>query len=347
MSIWYIHVYVSYSDPPVGGYDYEFVGSIPSRYLCTICMKVLRDARLTECCGQHYCDSCLAQWLQQQKRKKTCPHCRKANLQSMINKEKIREINELCILCTNRKNGCEWVSELGALKGHLESDKGCGYEIVRCTNYGYRFGDKEQCEVAIERRAIAAHMKNQCIYRPYKCEYCGLTDTFDTIAGSGKVTMNIILSFMVLSSQRKNHYAECGHYPLPCPNECGVRNIKRKNIETHCGICPLEPLDCPFKDAGCTDKICRRDMENHIESSTQKHLLMVFKSHQDLARKNKELINELKKLRKSHQDLTRKNKELSNELKKLRACMQSDVEDWKDDVGEWKGGWNDDVEDWM
>ena len=71
----------------------------------------------------------------------------------MINKEKIRKINELCILCTNRKNGCEWVGELGALKGHLESDKGCGYEIVRCTNYGYRFGDKEQCEVAIERRA--------------------------------------------------------------------------------------------------------------------------------------------------------------------------------------------------
>ena len=120
--------------------------------------------------------------------------------------------------------------------------------------------------------------------------------------------------FIIMSSQRKNHYAECGHYPLPCPNECGVGNIKRKDMKTHCGICPLEPLNCPFKDAGCTDKIRCRDMENHIESSTQKHLLMVFKSHQDLARKNKEL---------------------SNELKKLRACMQdleSDVEDWKDDV---------------
>ena len=140
-------------------------------------------------------------------------------------------------------------------------------------------------------------MKNECIYRRYTCEYCGLTDTCDAIAGSGKVTMNI-LSFMVfMSSQRKNHYAECDHYPLPCPNECGVRNIKRRDIETHCGICPLEPLDCPFKDAGCTDKICRRDMENHIESSTQKHLLMVFKSHQDLARKNDELSNQLKKLR--------------------------------------------------
>ena len=40
-------VYLACSDPPVGGYDYEFVdGSVPSLYQCTICMKVLRDARL-------------------------------------------------------------------------------------------------------------------------------------------------------------------------------------------------------------------------------------------------------------------------------------------------------------
>ena len=194
------------------------------------------------------------------------------------------------------------MGELGALKGHLESDKGCGYEIVRCTNYGYRFG-KEQCEVAIERRAIAAHMKNQCIYRPYKCEYCGLTDTFDAIAGSGLVTMKKhadVFSFMVFlsSSQRKNHYASCDHYPLPCPNECGKKNIKRKDMKTHHWICPLEPIDCPFKDAGCTNKIRHRDMENHIESSTQKHLLMVFKSYQEVVKSNQELKARVEKLEK-------------------------------------------------
>ena len=41
--------YPCYVHAEPGG-DYEFVdGSIPSRYQCTICMKVLRDARLTEC----------------------------------------------------------------------------------------------------------------------------------------------------------------------------------------------------------------------------------------------------------------------------------------------------------
>ena len=77
----------------------------------------------------------------------------------MLNKEKIREINELRIRCTNREKG---VGELGALKGHLESDKGCGYEIVRCTNYGYRLLFIQHCEVTVERRALTAHMKNEC-----------------------------------------------------------------------------------------------------------------------------------------------------------------------------------------
>ena len=265
-------------------------------------MKVLRDARLTECCGQHYCDSCLTQWLQKQK---TCPHCRKEDFQSILNKEKIREINELRIRgirCTNCEKGCEWVGEQGALKGHLVSDKGCGYEIVRCTNYAFTSSGftstKQRCEVVMERRALTAHMQNKCKYRLYKCEYCDYTDTFDAIAGSGEVTMKQRRTLALLFGRKGIHYAECDHYPLPCPNECGQKNIKRKDMKKTHGICPLEPLNCPFKDAGCTDKICRRDMENHIESSTQKHLLMVFKSYQEVMKLNQELKARVGKLEK-------------------------------------------------
>ena len=153
----------------------------------------------------------------------------------------------------------------------------------------------------MERRALTAHMKNECNYRRYECEYCGLTDTFDAIAGSGEVTMKKsggLALMVVIGGRRKNHYAECNYYPLPCPNKCGVRNIKRRDIETHRGICPLEPLDCPFKDAGCTDKIRSRDMENHIESGMQKHLLMVFKSYQEVVKLNQGLKAHVEKLEK-------------------------------------------------
>ena len=294
-----------YSNAEPGGYNYEFVdNSIPSRYQCTICMKVLRDARLTECCGQHYCDSCLAQWL---RRKRTCPHCRKANLQSMLNKEKIREINELRIRCTNRKNGCAWVGELGALKGHHDSYKGCDYVKVMCTH--------KWCTEMLERKYLARHVEKECKYREHTCEHCGYRDTFVAITGIG-------------SDNGRYHYARCDQYPLQCPNKCPERNIKRKDMKTHRNSCPLERLDCHFKGAGCTDKILRKDKENHEKSCVSIHLMMVLTSQQELARQNEEL-------RSRNEDLASNNLELKADVGFLKACvldLEDDVEDLKDDV---------------
>ena len=97
-------------------------------------MKVLRDARLSECCGQHYCDSCLKKWLGVDR---SCPQCRKKVFQSILNKAMIREIKEFKVRCTHKEKGCKWVGELGALKDHLESDNGCGYVMVTCSNTAY------------------------------------------------------------------------------------------------------------------------------------------------------------------------------------------------------------------
>jgi hypothetical protein len=49
------------------------VDEVPPKYICSICMKVLRKARLAECCGQHYCDSCLAQWFRSNPQKNVPP----------------------------------------------------------------------------------------------------------------------------------------------------------------------------------------------------------------------------------------------------------------------------------
>ena len=365
-----------------GGYEYDFVDDpIPARYQCNICMKVLRDARLTECCGQHFCDSCLSDWLKTQK---TCPHCRKEKFQSMINKERIRDINELHIRCTNREKGCDWVGEMGVLEDHLKSDKGCGYVIVKC-------GDI-LCRERMERRHLTNHMENECMYRPYTCEYCGLKDTFQNITVMGywkpngpcqivcyphyeecaeyplecpnkcgeinikrkdmeehrdicplepldcpfvidarDCLKNILRKDMETHKREcdyrpysceycghrgtfrditgkitmlwgpitlDSHYGNCDQYPLECPNKCGETDIKRRDMKGHCDLCPLEPLDCPFKDAGCTDKIQRKDMEKHIESNTQHHLMMVFKSHQELMKANQELKARVENLEK-------------------------------------------------
>ena len=227
-------------------------------------MKVLRDPRLTECCGQHYCDSCLKKWLE---KNKTCPHCRKKDFQNILDKAMIREIKEFKVRCTNKEEGCEWVDELGALKDHLESDNGCGYVVVTCSNHASIYARlilfflaPSICGEGMERRHLTHHQKNVCLYRQYTCQHCGHVDTYDAIAGSGEVRND--------GSKIRhggNHYEQCIEYPLDCPNECGAENIKRKNMEEHKEICPLEAIVCPFSEFCNIDNniILRKDIEDH------------------------------------------------------------------------------------
>ena len=154
-----------------GGYDYEFVDEVPAKYICSICTKVLREARLAECCGQHFCDSCLAKWLKRRAENRTCPHCRAVDFQSVLNKEKIREIKEFKIYCIHRGKGCDWVGQLGTLEDHLQSDSGCGFVGVTCSLSAYTFActygfewSRTECGEKVERRHLAAH-KEKCRYR--------------------------------------------------------------------------------------------------------------------------------------------------------------------------------------
>ena len=193
---------------------------------------VIRDARLATCCGHHYCESCLRVWLNSSAQK-LCPQCRQINFQNVINLEKIRDINQLRVRCTNKTKGCKWVGELGALKHHLESDNGCGYVMVTCSNTAYnvmqiRRSTLTNCGEGMERRHLTYHHKYQCLYRQYRCEYCGYIDTYDAIAGRGEIRNR---DSMIMYGG--NHYSQCYEYPLKCPNECGAENIKRKDMTTH------------------------------------------------------------------------------------------------------------------
>ena len=154
------------------------------------------------------------------------------------------------------------------------------------------FSDHQElttCNKRMERILVRVHRKD-CPYPycDYKCDYCGLTDTFDAIAGSGKITKPKPAPqfFRILYP---SHFSKCGEYPLECPNKCGGKGIKRKDMETHRNTCPLERIGCPFKDAGCTAKVARKEMEGHLETNTQKHLMSVFTSYQKLSKQNQEL----------------------------------------------------------
>ena len=269
---------------------------VPAKYHCNICSKVLRDARLTVCCGQHYCDSCLKQWSASRNLKKKCPHCLQENFQSFLNKAIIREINEFRVKCTHHQKGCDWVGELCNLEKHINSDDGCGYTLVKCKYFGFSntfpHNKRMECGEECERRLLAEHEKT-CKFRRCQCHFCGHVNTYDAIAGSGSIYLNPVRS-------PSNHYAVCSQYPVKCPNKCGEEGIKRHDIPSHRDECPLEPLSCPFKNVGCSSMIPRRDMNSHCQTNMQNHLLMMAESHDELLRKNEELTKRVSDLEKNN-----------------------------------------------
>ncbi len=272
-----------------GGYVHDFVREVPDKFVCTICTKVLRDPHLTGCCGQHYCESCLTHWFKKHKAK-SCPHCREEKFARLLNKALKREINQLKVYCTFHKEGCTWEGELGDLQAHLSSDKGCSYVELDCPN---------ECmlssflETRFRRMDLEKHLKSECSLRKYKCEHCGHEDTYEAI------TREVVCGFAYSPTC---HYDSCPEKPLDCSNMCGTVTIKRKDMTTHREQCPLEPAQCPFQEAGCETRLVRRDLENHIATQTQQHLLLTFqtvcmlrKRCDDLEKKNTDLEVDLKK----------------------------------------------------
>jgi len=219
-----------------GGYDYSFTRPVPERFNCNICTRVLHNPYLTECCGHYFCESCIKQWFKKQKT--TCPICRQENFNHVLNKALKREINDLEIQCTKQGLGCQWVGELSSLQTHLDSDKGCGYVEVQCSN---------KCGAKMKRKELKAHLERQCPLRKIQCQYCHYEDTYQTITSK--------------------HYDECPHYPLPCPNKCGTTGIRRADMDNHRSRCELEPVECEFREAGCKVDLVRKDFESHMEDN--------------------------------------------------------------------------------
>ena len=242
----------------------EFVGDVPEKLICIICTKPLTEPHLTECCGQHYCKSCLENWLL---RNPTCPHCRKENPKHILNKDRVREIKELEVYCTNHQGGCQWRGKLEDLATH---QSGCGYTKVKCSQgCGHEMKRKEMvvhkqnecpctevkctgCGQKVRRREMNNHLQNECLFRPYVCEHCKQhRDTYHAITKS------------------EGHYETCPNYPVKCPLKCG-KTVQRKDVQIHIsgGECRIgsimeEVMDCTNK---CGQQVKGKDLNEHLRN---------------------------------------------------------------------------------
>ena len=182
----------------------------------------------------------------------------------MADKPLKRKINELKIHCTKFEAGCDWVGELSSLTNHLESD-GCGYIESSCTN---------KCGEELRRKDLATHLAQHCPLREYVCRYCGTEGTYRGIT--------------------EEHYCECEKFPLTCPNNCSAGEIPRAEIGRHRSECPLEPVWCPFNDGGCDVSLVQKDLECHMATNTQQHLLIVVNAFQSLKKQCQQEIQAVK-----------------------------------------------------
>jgi len=243
------------------GYDYEFVDSPPDEFICSICLSVLRDPNLISCCRNYFCQACIRRIKSIQK---PCPLCREQNYTIMLDPSFGRKVKELRIRCPCSVRGCEWVSELGSLQKHL--DVTCGFVEVTC-DYCRRDD--------ILRHSLADHRKYNCPLRPYRCEYCGLRDTWESITHI--------------------HLGVCGKYPIKCPNKCVVGGIPRIDFDKHVKEeCPLGVVACNFKYAGCHVRLPRKDIGRHLSEKVSSHLEMVVMTFQQKFAEKDQVIDELR-----------------------------------------------------
>jgi len=49
-------------------------------------------------------------------------------------------------------------------------------------------------------------------------------------------------------------------------------------MKPHMEICPLEEVTCIFAEVECDFKCQRKDMDDHLKSSVQEHLMMTMKT---------------------------------------------------------------------
>ena len=260
-----------------GGYDCEFVEKPPKivQSECPICLQILRDPYQVDCCGYAFCQVCIEKAKADDK---PCPCCMAKNFQKFEDKRLKRMLYEFKVYCTNQQQGCMWTGELIQLDNHVNSNppkekqlQGCQYTSVKCL----------YCSRLHLRSAIHVHQGDECLRRPFSCEYC---QDFDS--NYEDVTTN--------------HWPICGYYPVKCTNGC-EKKMKRQDLNSHIfSNCPLTIIDCEFSYVGCKVKLPRQDMAAHLTENIGNHLSLTTTNYKvvvnQLKEENKRLEKQVAKL---------------------------------------------------
>lgn len=276
-----------------GGYTCEFLDGTPQDFYCLLCQHVARDPHITSCCGEHFCQTCIAPLLQEEQ---PCPTCSAEKFTTLLNVKYQQKIYQLNVCCSLKGRGCQWVGPLSALGNHVEPVMDdCQFLDTNCPN---------SCGQKVTKHTLQAHLDTECFERKYTCPYCNHQDSYKMVS--------------------EKHMAECPYFPIRCPNFCGV-TCEREVLDSHMLICPLEKVECEFAFAGCKEKFLRDDQDNHSEKAQKQHFSMLVKECSRMKRKIEETDEEMKTLKNAflNEQRTKQKqvKKLEHKMKEMEATL--------------------------
>ena len=224
------------------GYQCQFIDSVFDDLYCKKCTLVARRLTITNCCGESFCHTCIAD---KQEQGNPCPACGEKNFTTFEHVKSQKRINSLRVYCSMKESGCDWSGTLEQLDTHLDPDQdNCQYVDTKCPL---------NCHMTIPRNKVEQHVAQHCAKRPYVCQHCNFKATYEEVMDT--------------------HLPVCKYVPLQCPNRCGV-TFERDFMEDHMKTCRLEEVECEFSGVGCDDRFRREVQEEHTRQNSQKHLTL-------------------------------------------------------------------------
>ena len=267
------------------GYKCEFIDFVPDYLCCKKCTLVARKLNIISCCGESFCQSCIADT---QKEGKLCPACGEKNFTTFEHIKNQKQIASLQVYCSMKQRGCDWSGTLEQLDTHLDPDQdNCQYVDTKCPL---------NCHMTIPKNEVEQHVAQHCAKRPYVCQHCNFKATYEEVMDE--------------------HLPECKYVPLQCPNLCGV-TFERDFMEDHMKMCRLEEVGCEFSGVGCDGQFIREDQEEHTRQNSQKHLALTAslaveikeQLQQKLLEQDKKHKEEEEKLKQKIEEQEKKSKE--------------------------------------
>lgn len=183
----------------------HFMEEIPKELQteCSICLQVLRDPHIVDCCGYRFCKSCINVYLS--KNSNCCPMCKYQNPDTVTDKQLARTLRQKKVKCTHKEEGCEWIGVLSELDEHLDSTKrmeGCAFKTLQACAH---------CNMSLKRNEFENH-ELRCPQKPLRCEFCD--------------------EFKCPQHEMAQHWESCDLYPIVCPKDCGV-TMTRLSLDEH------------------------------------------------------------------------------------------------------------------